>query len=505
MKKACLLIFLLFTIALAEENYELPDLGLTVEDPHCGNAEELLPLAQKDLERTSNFQTNTKQQIQYLTNALESTQKACELNQQPEEAINPLGSSMNNILLQMNSRKKGVKKSGFIQHKLAEPSKDASKLEKIVAEKMRASIALISQDMSSTQPNFGLPQHCRDLTQNLNDTLTYLQWVDEQLTKVVDNLLPCRIDKLKSLIERCKHHTQVGTWGKTYLGTNHIFEKDSEDLRSEDYTITFEEPFVEVPNVAISLTGFDVDKTFPGLFITIQDVTTSTFVIRIFAYAHVKLYMIQLSWIATISSKSGIYISHRKVDYKEDSEWLEKYQDPPGEKSITRTISHPTILNDPAIAIGVSGFLFDGSKNGRLQVDAQNIDQEQFDLVIKTWWDSILYSASVYILHYDKVVGVKGVYIQESSSGATLYNGSEERTEEFKAKIDANCCGSIVAWTGLKKIDIDDEANYRFKAETTITAVENRQYDLSIKYNTWADTKIWSVAANIFYTNDHED
>ena len=75
-----------------------------------------------------------------------------------------------------------------------------------------------------------------------------------------------------------------------------------------------------------------------------------------------------------------------------------------GEREFVERIAFPKRFEPPPqVAVGLTLLDVDQGKNTRVAVEARNIDPEGFDLVFRTWSDTILYSAEANWLAFGRV------------------------------------------------------------------------------------------------------
>lgn len=89
-----------------------------------------------------------------------------------------------------------------------------------------------------------------------------------------------------------------GTFSKTYWQTGDSFEI-ANGGRARTYWIPFNQNLCYVPNVLISLNGFDLSKDFnQRLVVSVVATYTSGFYVTFSTWADTKVYLVTIDWIA---------------------------------------------------------------------------------------------------------------------------------------------------------------------------------------------------------------
>jgi hypothetical protein len=329
--------------------------------------------------------------------------------------------------------------------------------------------------------------------------MDYLTDVDSKVKLAISDYLPQRKDQIRTLDCGCQNHTQAGTWEKHY--GDHEFAVDTETLVTEDYNVVFEVPFAEVPSVAISLKGWDVGQAHPAIRVLVTDVTQGSFTFRAFGYPHTAIKWLEVAWMATISSRSGVWVGGYGINYKDDPEWAAKYQGTT-ERIMNVQAVHPVALENPGMVIGITGFNFDGLADGRLAVENTKIDGKGGNLEFKTWWNTTLFEAYVTTLHYSKNDKFAASVDKSTVEGGSLWNAIGQRMEEDKV-LTNSFPPSPVLWYGMKKIDFLKGSDYIVQMDTAWESHYGDNY-LDVKFTTWENSYIWNLIGSIFYTNSRE-
>ena len=284
--------------------------------------------------------------------------------------------------------------------------------------------------------------------------------------------------------------TRTGVFEKVYWGTTHPFVSKRNSEQSETVWVSFPSPFSEVPSVGITLSGIDMDDPNPGVKISVEKVTTEGFYIKIVIFPNVSLYMIQIDWIATISSKSGIYILTLKDD--SNSPAFKKLSTTfYTERPIEYTFDYPRAMTNPGVTVGISGFRMN-SKNARIKVSPSSVEANKFKVTVTTWYDTALYYVGATILVYEKDC-MHGVFETKSAITGVLHNGSGERMEKFEQSINIK---NAITWTGISYLDMVTGYNFRLTEKATVNGEK-----INAVMKTWSDSKVYHAKANIFYTH----
>jgi len=111
--------------------------------------------------------------------------------------------------------------------------------------------------------------------------------------------------------------TRTGTYSQTFWQTGHAFEREPDYKREEFAIINFDSAFDETPSVAVALKGFDLSYSGAGVEVSVDLVDKHSFKLKMVAPQGARVYLIVVSWIATISDKSNIYVTYFSDNYRD--------------------------------------------------------------------------------------------------------------------------------------------------------------------------------------------
>jgi hypothetical protein len=129
-------------------------------------------------------------------------------------------------------------------------------------------------------------------------------------------------------------------------------------------------------------------------------VTTEGFDLKVIVSPNTALYFIQVEWIATISSKSGIYILTLQDD-SNNANFKKLSTNFYTERPITYTLNYPRAMTNPGATIGITGFRMN-SNNARISLNVSSIEANKLKVTAMTWYDTALYYFGATILVYEK-------------------------------------------------------------------------------------------------------
>ena len=175
----------------------------------------------------------------------------------------------------------------------------------------------------------------------------------------------------------------------TQTGQQTINIVDTSGSRTQ--TINFPQTFSASPSVGVALTGFQqANAGATGVHATVSTVSTTGFTVVVTYDTTLPITAVQISYIATISAQSGIYISTSSISSSEPD-----VKTSAGE--YRRPVTIPAGITTPKILPYIRGFAYQAPYNTRLHlyIDTSN------NLVYNPWDNSIFLGADVTLIIYD--------------------------------------------------------------------------------------------------------
>lgn len=303
-------------------------------------------------------------------------------------------------------------------------------------------------------------------------------------------------------------NTLSGQWSKSYWQTGDVFETTNSYQRVHTYRIRFDESFLSLPRVAVSLYGFDLSYSNAGIRCEVGRIRKGSFDLRVIAPKNSYVYMAGVSWIATVDDN----IQFKTLALPVGSTGSLGYGT--GLRSERRMANLPNLWRRGGATVGISGFQFSGSGNGRLDVKVASVSRRygaQIDF--SCWADTTLNMAYATVIMYNSKADYTGSFLVQSSVTGSLYSGSGARSESKVGGADLDLLGNtgnveaeaeaenVEARNGetqflygLSHIDFVYGKNYRL--DQSFNLDDN---GLTVVFKTWADTSIWQCSDNIFY------
>jgi len=317
----------------------------------------------------------------------------------------------------------------------------------------------------------------------------------------LSTFLTNRLIEINQVLDQCPI-TQTGLIAKNYLGTGNEFEMRVPRARFQDYKITFDQPFTEVPNVAVSLAGFDLDTEIPAVAALVPQVTESDFTLRVYLVPYARLYSVQVSYLATLPSSSGIYPKLHMVDYEHDKEFSTKAESV-GPRSLEKKLAPPTDFQNSGV-VGVVTFLngcsFGAGADPRLKVSVSEVTPTDFTLRYSTAGSTRFLSAVTYNLIYkttDRIVNDATEAAPEK--GSTFYKGFGSRSQTVPSLSLGVFNTKPEIFTGLFAFDFTTGYGYRVSQNMDLK-YDNGPATADLSFETNGDSKVNLVKSSIFYT-----
>lgn len=334
----------------------------------------------------------------------------------------------------------------------------------------------------------------RHFNNDLTDMLNSIQ------NDYIGTYLNARYQEINQVLDSCPI-TQTGLIAKTYLGTGNEFEHRVPRARFQDYKVAFDQPFTEVPNVAVSLTGFDLDTELPAVAALVPEVSESGFTLRVHLVPYARLYSIQVSYLATLPEESGIMPKLHMVDYQHDSD-MGQLAESVGPRSVERSIAIPSQFENANVGVVtfLNGFSFGAGADPRLKVSVSKVTPNDFTLRYSTSGSTRFLSAVTYNLIYKTSSNIMNqateVFPTKESS---FYSGFGPRTEETQAFSLANLGKKPEVFVGLFAFDFTNGYHYRVSQDVSVEDAENGT-NVKLSFNTIGDTKVNMVKSSVFHT-----
>ena len=499
------IILLLAIVSSVLCGYQLPDLGINNQEPNCQNAADLLTAANSDISRLTKFvNQDLPQSIQNAQQALSLTQQACQIQNslRPQASFlqTQISSSSSKSRLasasvsQLNTALKDHSTRMSSQHQHDESDLHHTLIADKATKVSTMLLQLSDRRAPSPQDNCGndksasIDSACANAKSTAQNLVDYLNYLSSQVTERSLNAdLPQRISNLNKLIADCAAPiTQTGQFERVYYATPSPLATTANQVRTDDVTVTFNQAFASVPSVGIALTGLDIYRDSPNLQVVVLTVTTTSFVFRVTANPGVALYMVQVSYIATLSDRSGIYIVTTNLNKANDAD-LSKISAPIAAtptRTLIRALTPPSNLKNVKSMAFIRSFEFGTGRNLRLEVftsaDSNSINYQ-------TWSDTLLNGVATTILFWsgnDTSITTKST---ATTVNGVLAQGSGLRSEKTVINTGAYT-SSMQLFFGIYHFDGIVAGNYRLKQE-----ISGTDSSKTLTSSAWSDTKLYQV------------
>jgi hypothetical protein len=203
---------------------------------------------------------------------------------------------------------------------------------------------------------------------------------------------------------------------------------------------------------------------------------------------------LEVDWLATLSEKSGIYISTLVEDSLNDEE-LKAIGNKEGHREFTRTINHPHSLKKPGVYVAFSGFRLSGLSDISLEVIQEEITKTDCDINVEVWSDSKLKAVSVTILHFDQSSYQNYMGFLSEENGVLSRPGAN-RAEKERRELGLQ---KPLLFAGLNYLDFESNKNptSSYKISENIEYKENI---LEVEFYNNGEGGIRELGLNVFYT-----
>lgn len=493
MKLTVLLLSVLFISLLPSQCVRLQDsydLGINQEGINCVNARKLMHAADSDSARLNSLTEGIHTGLKTLLDIHHSLDDTCKIL---------LSHASGSSFLQTSPMTKSSLPA--LQQQLHDDMISLG-LNRDLNKKLTATLTALSEvsDRSAHSRDDSLLR-CEEGSSKLRSFNTDLSHMLKSIqSDYVGTYLNARYQEINQVLDSCPI-TQTGLIAKTYLGTGNEFEHRVPRARFQDYKVAFDQPFTEVPNVAVSLTGFDLDTELPSVAALVPEVSESGFTLRVHLVPYARLYSIQVSYLATLPEESGILPKLHMVDYQHDSD-LSQLAESVGPRSVERSIALPSDFanTDVGVVTFLNGFSFGAGADPRLKVSVSKVTPTDFTLRYSTSGSTRFLSAVTYNLIYKTNSPIMNQATEVfPSKESAFYTGFGERKEETQAFSFAIPGKKPEVFMGLFAFDFTNGYHYRVSQDLNMEEVENSATG-KLAFNTIGDTRINMVKSSVFYT-----
>ena len=488
--------------------FSLPDLGINYQEANCKNADALLAAANSDVARLTDFTNqDLAQSIQQAQQALSLTQQACQVQQKLKPATflqaqksssssksrlaltSQLTVSLQDLSTRMSSQN-NQQKSDLYHELIADKATHVSALLAQLAstqDSADSSSSSSAQDSNTVaEKSVTIDSACAGAQSSAKNLVDFLSYLSGQITNYfLGSDLPQRIADIQAVAANCAAPiTQTGQVDKKYVSTSSPLATTGNKVRTDDITVTFSKPFASVPSVGIAIIGVDLEKAGPRMQLAVLSVNAASFVVRVTAVSGVPVYEVQFSYIATLSDKSGIYISTLTLEKSTDAD-LAKISSGSGQRTVTKALNPPANLQNVKSIAFLSTFDFGAGKYGRLSVSTS---ADSKSVTFTTWADTILLTAGATVVFWSGNDASVGTKLAGTAYAGVLQKGSGDRSQKVAVTTTSVYAGMPEVFFGIYYFDGANSANYRLRQ--TLSGTAN---SLAVTYTVWEDTQIYEV------------
>lgn len=484
-------LFITWTSYLSAQGINELDLELNKEAPDCINAKKLLIATESDSTRLQSYVSSITESLANLEALQQNLDAGCDnllASYKQGSFLETASSTFSTINTLQEKLKASLGHSGLSIDMRKKFSIMMEMLNEISADKMQT-----TTDSASLMCDEGRAKVLA-FSQNINDVLMSIK------QNYLESFIPNRRETINKVLEKCPI-TQTGLITKTYLNTGNEFEKRIPRARFEDYKITFDKPFAEVPSLAVSLAGFDMDTELPAVVALVQKATETDFTLRIHVVPYARLYSIQVSYLATLPSSSGIMPILHMVDASHDKD-LREISEIVGPRSLERKVPLPEEFKNSEVGVVtfLNGFSFGEGADPRVKVSVTNVSPTDFTLRYSTAGSTRFLSAVTYNLVYKT-----SEKIYSNSNEATpmktgkIYTGFGNRDEMAKSLSLGSFKTQPEMFVGLFAFDFTSGYNYRISQALKVED-KDKKSTAELSFLTSGDSKVNLVKSSIFYT-----
>ena len=485
MKFLYLFISTLLCSALAQE-FTLPKLNINTNDVTCDNAQDLLAAAQSDLTRLKTF---VEQDIPAAQNYAKCG--TCRATRACNVAVSgPLSS-----LLQMQKSSKRKNKCSKVPQDCEKfVDQERSHLyNQLIADKLDKTTVMMLQIGSSSGEPIDTYNLCNVTLTNLETLSKYLDWVAKEITtKYINGDLPQRIQSINDAITKCASLpiTFTGLIHRNYYDSNLPLKFASPNGKFEDYKVDFPQAFDVIPSVGVAFLGCDFNQQTPRFQDEVTNITLTGFTLRIIAPPNVGINLIQFQYIATISSRSGIYITTNSINKANDTD-LQAVSAGGNPRTVTRSITPPAGLKNVQSFAFIRQYDFTPGQNTRLSVATSG---DSKSLTYQFYQESIVNSVSATVLFWNGDDKSITPTIAEIPKSGRFTQGSGSRN--FGVQLDiSKYSNAPEAFFGLFQYEVYEGSGYRVKEWYSTD-----QSTATINFQTWYYTKVDWLRSNVLFS-----
>ncbi|KAF8517305.1 hypothetical protein BU17DRAFT_76474 [Hysterangium stoloniferum] len=164
--------------------------------------------------------------------------------------------------------------------------------------------------------------------------------------------------------------------------------------------ITFARPFVEVPKVISVLREFHFSKDHGWRITTeVSHINCNGFTIHIKSWADTIIYSATASWIAYSPSIGDVYSG--SVNTMDAHAWTQ----PKAQTSKAVEFQGMTFTKVPNVFFGLYSLDMSSDRNLRIKCTMDNVGRKGFTWHIDTWANSVIWSAGISYLCFERLVG----------------------------------------------------------------------------------------------------
>lgn len=476
----------LFAQGIAQTEFDL-----NKETPNCVNAKKLLITLDEDTNRLRTYSKSLTQGLDNVANIQKSLSEGCTnlaYSYRQGSFLEVTSTAFSTMATFQDQLKANLVTAGLsvdLRHGLG------STME-ILAE-------ISANRMTSTSEQARLQceeghSRLKSLGENLNNVLLSVN------QNYLNTFVPHRREQIDKVLLECPI-TQTGLISKEYLHTGNEFEKRVPRARFQDYKIAFDKPFTEVPSVALSLAGFDMDTELPAVVALVQKVTENDFTLRVHLVPYARLYNIQVSYLATLPERSGIYPQLHIIDAAHDSD-LANIAEQVGPRSVEKKVDIPFELQKEehvGVVTYLSGFSFGEGADPRVKVSVSKVTPSDFTLRYSTSGSTRFLSAVTYNLIYKIGSDIQN-HANEAAAeqNGNVLAGFGNRSEDVNLSL-GNFKSKPEVFVGLYAFDFTKGYNYRIGQDVKVENVEKKsKLDLSFKSS--GDSRVNMVKSSVFYS-----
>jgi len=284
-------------LVLSQAAYTLPDLCVDLTAPNCYNFETVAVNIAGSKQRLTQLSSRLADDIKLVSDSKSNAQSFCDSLQKGSSSFVETKHKVSNTMKKHKKIKTNVLAQWYVESPATDCAVDKELAESVPQIYSRA-IQLRKYQSWSDKANDACSNLISDATQ-LND---YLVWLKAQVDSILNTQIPSIENSIKNLKTSCVL-TLVGLDSRDLESTDLAKEKSS--ARTVKYTINFSKTFASVPQVGVAVVGMHIQNKGSAVKVWATDIKKTGFTLNIQAYANIKVYSVQTSWIATDSALSG--------------------------------------------------------------------------------------------------------------------------------------------------------------------------------------------------------